>query len=73
MKILVTMFKKVVLFYIDGFKSMKLGKRLWLIIIIKLLIIFGVLKILFFPDFLKENFDNDTQRYYYILDNLTKE
>jgi hypothetical protein len=67
------MFKKVVLFYIDGFKSMKLGKRLWLIIIIKLLIIFGVLKILFFPDFLKENFDNDTQRYYYILDNLTKE
>jgi len=46
---------------------------LWLIIIIKLLIIFGVLKILFFPDFLKENFDNDTQRYYYILDNLTKE
>ena len=38
--------------YYDGFRSMTLGKTLWLIIIIKLFIIFVVLKIFFFPNFL---------------------
>ncbi len=38
--------------YYDGFTHMKLGKTLWLIILIKLFIIFVVLKIFFFPDFL---------------------
>ncbi len=52
---------------------MKLGKRLWLIIAIKLLILFGVIKWFFFPNYLEENFDNDTQRSYYILEQLTKE
>ena len=31
---------------------MTLGKKLWAIIIIKLFIIFAVLKLFFFPDFL---------------------
>jgi hypothetical protein len=39
--------------YYDGFKHMRLGKTLWLIILIKLFIIFVILKIFFFPDFLK--------------------
>jgi len=34
---------------------MTLGKTLWTVIIIKLAIMFLVLKIFFFPDFLKEN------------------
>ena len=38
--------------YYDGFCSMTLGKTLWLIIIIKVFIIFVVLKIFFFPNFL---------------------
>ncbi|MGN1263377.1 MAG: DUF4492 domain-containing protein [Prevotella sp.] len=42
-------------FYADGFKSMTIGKTLWAIIIIKLLIIFAILRIFFFPDFLKAN------------------
>ena len=40
--------------YYDGFRSMKLGRTLWAIILIKLFIIFIVLKIFFFPNFLKE-------------------
>lgn len=40
--------------YYDGFKHMTLGKTLWTIIIIKLFIIFAVLKLFFFPDFLRE-------------------
>ena len=38
--------------YYDGFRSMTLGKTLWLIIVIKVFIIFVVLKIFFFPNFL---------------------
>ncbi len=41
--------------YYDGFRSMTLGKVLWTVILIKLFIIFVVLKLFFFPNFLKEN------------------
>ena len=41
--------------YYEGFKNMKLGRTLWAIIIIKLFIIFVVLKVFFFPNFLKEH------------------
>ena len=41
--------------YYDGFRSMTLGKTLWLIIIVKLFIMFFVLKLFFFPNFMKEN------------------
>lgn len=39
--------------YYDGFRNMRLGKTLWLIIAIKLFIIFFILKLFFFPNFLK--------------------
>ena len=41
--------------YYDGFRSMTLGRTLWAIILIKLFIIFVVLKVFFFPNFLKEH------------------
>ena len=50
---------KVYDLYVDGFRSMRLGKTLWAIILIKLFIIFAVLKIFFFPNFLKENAKGD--------------
>lgn len=39
--------------YYDGFQNMRLGKTLWTIILIKLFVIFIILKIFFFPNFLK--------------------
>jgi hypothetical protein len=45
--------------YVDGFRHMRLGKTLWAIILIKLFIIFVVLKIFFFPNFLKQHADGD--------------
>jgi hypothetical protein len=71
-KIIITL-KKIYFFYKDGFSSMKLGKKLWLIIAIKFIILFGIMKWLFFPNYLEERFDNDTQKSYYILEQLTKE
>jgi hypothetical protein len=41
--------------YYDGFRSMTLGKTLWAVILIKLFIIFVVLKIFFFPNFLSSH------------------
>ena len=36
--------------YVDGFRSMTVGKTLWLIIAIKLFVFFVIIKILFFRD-----------------------
>lgn len=44
---------KVYHLYADGFRSMTVGKVLWTVIIIKLFVIFFVLKLFFFPDVLK--------------------
>lgn len=63
---------RVFYFYYDGFKSMTLGKRLWVIILIKLFIMFAILKVFFFPDVLKVRFDNDKQRSDYVLEQFTK-
>ena len=41
--------------YVDGFRSMTLGRTLWAIILIKLFIIFAILKLFFFPNFIKEH------------------
>lgn len=57
--------------YRDGFRRMTLGKTLWKIILIKLIIIFAVLKLFFFPNFLQENFSTDAQRSDHVLQQLT--
>ena len=54
---------KVFHLYYDGFKSMKLGRTLWAIILIKLFIIFVVLKLFFFPDFLKQHANGNEAEY----------
>ena len=47
--------------YYDGFRHMTLGRTLWAIILIKLFIIFVVLKLFFFPDFIKTHADKDSE------------
>lgn len=54
--------KKIYNFYLEGFKSMTIGRTLWLIILVKLAIIFLVIKLLFFPDKLATEYDDDTSR-----------
>lgn len=39
--------------YYDGFRSMTLGRTLWAVILAKLFIIFVVLKLFFFPNYIK--------------------
>lgn len=59
-------------FYYDGFTSMsQWGRKVWIIILIKLFIMFAILKLFFFPDILKKNYESDIQRSEYVLDRLT--
>jgi hypothetical protein len=64
--------KKLFLFYFEGFKNMTVGKKLWVIILIKLFIIFVILKLFFFPDLLKKNFKTEEERSIYVIQELTK-
>ena len=63
--------RKVYLFYYDGFRQMRIGKRLWALILLKLFILFVIVKWLFFPNLLETKFSNDAQRSSYILNQLT--
>lgn len=59
-------------FYADGFERMSgWGRQVWIIILLKLFIMFFVLKLFFFPNFLKKNFETDEQRSEHVLENLT--
>lgn len=48
-------FYRVFDLYYDGFRNMKLGRTLWAIILIKLVVIFVILKLFFFPNFIKQH------------------
>ncbi|EAT14960.1 DUF4492 domain-containing protein [Desulfuromonas acetoxidans] len=61
--------RSVVNFYVEGFRSMKLGKTLWKIILLKLLVFLTVLN-LFFPDYLNTNFETDQQRADHVLNHI---
>lgn len=59
-------------FYADGFRSMTVGRKLWALIIIKLIIFFAILKAFFFPDLLATRYDSDAARADAVRINLTK-
>jgi hypothetical protein len=66
-----TLIASVIAFYAEGFKRMTLGKTLWTIILVKLFVIFAVLKLFFFPNFLNSRFDTPEQKGAYVAGQLT--
>lgn len=68
-----TLLKKVINFYTEGFRTMpRYARSLWIIILLKLFIMFFVLKLFFFENKLKTQFETDQERSEYIIDELTK-
>lgn len=65
------MLKNIYRFYADGFRSMTIGRKLWLIIGIKLFVFFVILKLFFFPDILSRDFDTDEERAQHVRSTLT--
>lgn len=57
--------------YREGFRNMTVGKSLWVLVLIKLFILFFVIKLFFFPNILKEAADTDAQRAELVRNNLT--
>ncbi|MDY6800064.1 MAG: DUF4492 domain-containing protein [Bacteroidota bacterium] len=64
--------KRIFFFYYEGFKNMTVGKKLWALILIKLFIMFVILKLFFFKNFLNEKFDTEEEKSEYVLEQLTK-
>ena len=63
--------RRIFNFYRDGFRNMDVGKSLWLIIIIKLVIMFLVLRIFFFKLELS-SYKTDKEKAAHVIENLTK-
>lgn len=62
---------KVYRFYAEGFKNMPIwGRSLWIIVLLKLFIMFFVLKLFFFRDTLKNKFDTDEERANHVIEEL---
>lgn len=70
-KAMVHILQSLYRFYRDGFRRMTLGKTLWKIILIKLFVMFAVLKLFFFPNYLQTNFETDQLRADHVLEQLT--
>ena len=63
---------RVYRFYRDGFRSMTVGRTLWAIIAVKLVVFFLILRWLFFPDFLAGKADSDQGKAEYVREQITK-
>lgn len=67
-----TIFHTIFSFYYEGFKTMTWGKKLWIIILIKLFIMFAILKLFFFQNFLNSKFDTEEEKANYVIEQMTK-
>ncbi len=64
--------KNIYRFYRDGFARMgRLGRTLWLLILLKLIVMFLVLRVFFFRDYLSGRFDTEEQKTQYVVRALT--
>ncbi len=63
-------FYKIFHLYYDGFRSMTWGWSLWAIIFLKLFIMFAVLRLFFFPNFLNGVGDSDEAKSEYVVNEL---
>ena len=63
-------FVRIFRFYRDGFREMtSLGRTLWAVILVKLFIMFAILRLFLFPDVMGK-FDTDRERSEYMMERL---
>ncbi|MBR1792346.1 MAG: DUF4492 domain-containing protein [Bacteroidales bacterium] len=56
-------FKTIGRFYVEGFRSMTWGRTLWLLVLLKLFIMFAVLRVFFFRPVLAGKTDEQKSEY----------
>jgi len=57
-------------FYRDGFKNMTVGVTLWTIALIKLFIMFAILRVFFVPNYLNSRFDTEQEKANHVTNEL---
>ncbi len=57
-------------FFRDGFRNMTVGRSLWAVALIKLFIMFGILRVFFFPNYLNKNFDTEQEKADHVINEL---
>jgi hypothetical protein len=67
----ISSFRDFIGMYIEGFKNLTWGKPLWIIILIKLFIMFAILKVFFFPNILNR-FDTEEEKSEHVFKELIK-
>ncbi len=72
MHILKSYIRNIFYLYVDGFKNMTTGKLLWKIIAFKFIVFILIMKVFFFPNYLKTNFTTDEERSTHVMENLIK-
>ena len=65
--------KNIYFFYLNGFKNMTVGKTLWKLILIKLLVIFIFLNYFIHDKSLKTEYKTYDEKVDFVYKNLTKE
>lgn len=64
--------RRIWLFYYEGFRDMSsLGRTLWIVILLKLFIMFAILRVFFFRPALADC-DSDAEKSRTVIENLTK-
>ena len=64
--------RRIWLFYYDGFRNMSsLGRTLWIVVLLKLFIMFAILRVFFFRPALADC-ETDDQKSMVVIENLTK-
>lgn len=66
-------YKKILNFYLEGFKNLTLGKVLWKLIFIKLVIILIVLNFFIYDKSIKTEYKTENQKIDFVYKNITKE
>ena len=64
--------RRIWLFYYDGFRNMSsLGRTLWIVVLLKLFIMFAILRVFFFRPALADC-ESDAEKSMVVIENLTK-
>ena len=59
--------------YAEGLKNMTWGKTLWILVLIKLFIMFAILRVFLFPNFLNSKCETEQEKAEYVSKQLSNE
>lgn len=54
---------RIIRFYMDGFRQMTWGRQMWWLILVKLILLFAVLRVFFFRPVLEGKSENERSEY----------